>query len=99
MNLDQSKAKLQYLSYDVVLKNGKYLIIIEKNDVFEVLNKIVLDKNKIWNLKDPNISGDYICRMKNGYIKMCHWSGSIWLDMWKPTLDGFVIEWMNIPYD
>lgn len=30
---------------------------------------------------------------------MCYWNGSEWLDMWKSTLDGIVVEWMHIPYD
>ena len=54
---------------------------------------------KIWNTSKPLIEGSYICRMNNAYIKMCHWSGMQWFDMWKPTLDGGVKEWMEIPYD
>ena len=54
---------------------------------------------KIWNTSKPLIEGSYICRMNNAYIKMCYWTGSEWVDMWKPTLDGEVKEWIEIPYD
>jgi hypothetical protein len=54
---------------------------------------------KTWNIKTPKKKGGYICRMTNCYIKMCFWDGNKWLDMWKPTLEGDVKEWMNIPYD
>jgi hypothetical protein len=30
---------------------------------------------------------------------MCYWNGGEWLNMWKNTLKGIVIEWMHIPYD
>jgi len=57
-------------------------------------------ENKIWNTKPPKVAeGDYICRMSNGYIKMCHWNGARWYDMWKDTLEGEVVKWMHIPYD
>lgn len=54
---------------------------------------------KNWNKENPKNTGDYICRMQDGYIKMCHWNGILWLDMWKTTIDGIVLEWMDIPYD
>lgn len=54
---------------------------------------------KNWNQENPKHAGDYICRMQNGYVKMCHWNGTTWYDMWKQTIDGIVKEWMNIPYD
>lgn len=54
---------------------------------------------KTWRAGEPSIEGSYICRMANAYIKMCHWNGAEWLDMWKPALDGEVKEWMEIPYD
>ena len=54
---------------------------------------------KIWNTSKPSIEGSYICRMDNAYIKMCHWNGSEWFDMWKSGLDGEVKEWIEIPYD
>ena len=41
----------------------------------------------------------YICRMDDGYIKMCYWSGYQWTDMWKRTLNGSVKKWMYIPQD
>ncbi len=41
--------------------------------------------------------GSYICRMDNGYIKMCYWNTREWLDMWETTLKGEVIRWMEIP--
>ena len=59
--------------------------------------------SKTWNVNPPKlIHSTVICRMNNGYIKMCHWTGTEWLDMWnmwKPTLEGKVKEWMHIPYD
>ena len=55
--------------------------------------------NKTWNESDPPKCGGYICRMDNAYIKMCHWNGVKWCDMWKTTLEGIVVEWMDIPYD
>ena len=54
---------------------------------------------KIWNTSKPLIEGSYICRMNNAYIKMCYWTGSEWVDMWKSGLDGEVKEWIEIPYD
>ena len=54
---------------------------------------------KIWRTEKPKREGYFICRMMNAYIKMCHWTGTEWLDMWKTTLDGVVIEWMVIPYE
>ena len=54
---------------------------------------------KIWKTDNPLEEASYICRMANAYIKMCHWNGSEWLDMWKSTLDGEVKEWIEIPYD
>jgi hypothetical protein len=54
----------------------------------------------IWNKTNPTIENEsYICRMVDGYIKMCYWTGSEWLDMWQPTLDAVVKEWMHVPYD
>ena len=54
---------------------------------------------KTWRTYEPSIEGSYICRMDNAYIKMCHWNGSEWFDMWKSILDGEVKEWIEIPYD
>lgn len=54
---------------------------------------------KTWNKINPPLIGDYICRMDNAYIKICHWDGKKWYDMWQTNIDGTVIEWMNIPYD
>jgi hypothetical protein len=47
----------------------------------------------------PKKEGAYLCRMDNAYVKMCYWSGEEWLDMWKPTLEGSVNNWMEIPKD
>jgi hypothetical protein len=55
--------------------------------------------NKIWITDNPDIPGSYICRMDNGYIKMCYWDGEEWGDMWRDGLDGEVSRWMEIPYD
>jgi len=56
-----------------------------------------IEKSKVWNEKNPNKNGAYICRMTNSFIKMCYWDGKKWKDMWKETLDGDVRVWMNIP--
>jgi hypothetical protein len=55
--------------------------------------------SKTWNKLNPPESGSYICRMGNTYIKMCYWNGSEWLDMWKTSLEGIVVEWTYIPCD
>lgn len=41
--------------------------------------------------------GTYLCRMTDGYIKICYWTGYEWKDMWKDTLEGEVKEWMEVP--
>lgn len=41
MTIEQAMAKLQYLSYNVTLESGEQMIILEKDDVFEVLDKVV----------------------------------------------------------
>lgn len=58
------------------------------------ITKIELGKQPI---KNPIEIGCYICRMDDAYIKMCYWNGQEWLDMWKSTLEGKVINWIGIP--
>lgn len=41
MTLEQAMAKLQYLAYNVTLESGEQLIVLEKEDVFEVLEKLI----------------------------------------------------------
>ncbi len=53
-----------------------------------------LNNNK---MENPKKEGSYICRMNNAYVKMCYWNGKEWLDMWKPTLEGSVTNWVKIP--
>lgn len=53
----------------------------------------------VWSLDPPKERKSFICRMTNGYIKMCYWTGTAWRDMWKSTLEGEVLEWMHIPYN
>lgn len=62
-------------------------------------SKNVLPENANPNniVSKPKKTGEYICRMENGYIKMCHWNGIKWLDMWETTLEGSVKNWMEIP--
>ena len=53
---------------------------------------------KIWRTEKPKREGDFICRMMNAYIKMCHWTGTEWLDMWKnnyadTNLDLLMMNW------
>jgi hypothetical protein len=51
-----------------------------------------------WMLNSPPINDkSYLCKMTNGYIKMCHYINGIWLDMWQTTLEGEVKEWTLLP--
>ena len=45
MILEQAMAKLQYLSYKVTLGGGKQITIIEKHDVFRVLENVTKNYN------------------------------------------------------
>jgi hypothetical protein len=53
---------------------------------------------RAWQTENPKEEGSYLCRMDDSYIKMCHWTGTEWLDMWQSTLKGKVVEWIAIPY-
>ena len=57
------------------------------------------NKDKIWHDENPDTPGSFICRMHDGYIKMCYWDGEEWGDMWQDGLKGEVTRWMHIPYD
>jgi hypothetical protein len=72
---------------------------IPDKDIIPVSNEVEYVGNNVWNTKPPKTDGDFICRMSDSYIKMCHWNGSRWLDMWDDKLNGSVKEWMYIPYD
>lgn len=51
-----------------------------------------------WMQSNPPINDkSYLCKMTNGYIKMCHYINGIWLDMWQKTLEGEVKEWTLLP--
>ena len=55
---------------------------------------------KAWlcpNLFKPDNDTSYICRMDNGYIKMCHYIDGKWLDVWKSSLEGEVKFYIKIP--
>jgi len=65
----------------------------------EMLEERQEQRRKIWHINPPKAETSVICRMHSGYIKMCHWTGEKWLDMWTDTLEGEVVEWMHIPYD
>jgi len=52
---------------------------------------------KNWKTKNPTKEGDYLCRMDNAYIKMCHWDKQNWTDMWETSLKGDVKRWTTIP--
>lgn len=57
-----------------------------------------IDIKQNWTkVNTPPEEGDYIGRMDNAYIKMVHYTGEKWLDMWKDTLDGTVVEYQKIP--
>jgi len=48
-------------------------------------------------MEQPKKEGSYVCRMSNGYIKLCYYTSTEWLDMWETTLKGEIIRWMEIP--
>jgi len=48
-------------------------------------------------MEEPTNEGSYVCIMSNGYIKLCYYTSTGWLDMWETTLKGEVIKWMEIP--
>lgn len=48
-------------------------------------------------MENPKVKNDYLCKMSNGYIKMCFWTGSEWIDMWETDLKGSVTEWIEVP--
>jgi len=51
-----------------------------------------------WIQTSPHINDkSYLCKMEDGYIKMCHYKNRTWLDMWKTTLEGEVKEWTLLP--
>ena len=52
----------------------------------------------IWHNNNPKENGDYICRMNDAYIKLCHYQDGLWFDMWQSDIKGEVKEWMYIPY-
>lgn len=54
-------------------------------------------KIKVWHTTTPDKIGAYICRMDNAAIKMCHFDGEKWIDMWQDSLIGSVKKWMLIP--
>ena len=72
---------------------------IELVSLLEQAKQMEKEQKKHWYSENPNKDGEYICRMDNGYIKMCHYVNGIWYDMWDTGIKGTVKEWMNIPYD
>ena len=66
-------------------------IVIVKSLYFN--NEVINDNTSI----ELKINTSYICKMENGYIKLCFWNGTEWLDMWSDSLNGKVIDWMNVP--
>ena len=67
--------------------------------LFEQAKQMEKEQKKHWHSENPKKDGEYICRMDNGYIKMCHYVNGVWYDMWDTGIKGTVKEWMNIPYD
>lgn len=45
----------------------------------------------------PAVEGDYLCIMLHGYVKMCHFDGKKWSDMWETSIKGVVKGWMPLP--
>ena len=72
---------------------------IELVSLLEQAKQMEKEQKKHWHSENPKKDGEYICRMDNGYIKMCHYVNGIWYDMWDTGIKGTVKEWMNIPYD
>lgn len=59
-----------------------------------------MEDNRIdpWMNTNPPIDNkEYLCKMQDGYIKMCFWNGKRWTDMWETTLDGGVTKWTLLP--
>lgn len=93
-------SRLRYFNEYHPTDSQRTELIFSINEMFKNRHEVVLkEKLKIWNVNPPKAETSVICRMFSGYIKMCHWTGSEWLDMWKDTLEGEVVEWMYIPYD
>jgi hypothetical protein len=69
-------------------KHSKTMTEVKENQIYRGSYK-----------ENPMYKGSYLCRMDNAYIKMCYWDGEEWRDMWKPTLEGSVNNWMEIPKD
>ena len=67
--------------------------------IIEQAKQMEKEQKKHWHSENPKKDGEYICRMDNGYIKMCHYVNGVWYDMWDTGIKGTVKEWMNIPYD
>ena len=67
--------------------------------IYDQAKQMEKEQKKHWHFENPNKDGEYICRMDNGYIKMCHYVNGIWYDMWDTGIKGTVKEWMDIPYD
>ena len=72
---------------------------IELVSLLEQAKQMEKEKKKHWHSENPKKDGEYICRMDNGFIKMCHYVNGVWYDMWDTGIKGTVKEWMNIPYD
>jgi hypothetical protein len=59
-----------------------------------------VENMKIWHTENPPLEGAYICRMDNGFIKMCYYKKNIWADIWQSNnITNQVESWMYIPYD
>lgn len=74
---------------------------LDNEDVSYISDIVIAQMQPIryWHSENPLIDGDYICRMDDGYIKLCHYQEGEWSDMWKEKIEGFVMKWMYIPYD
>ena len=79
------------MSKDIIDNSEKIEVDTFSNETPKISN------TNIWNKQNPQITGGYICRMDNSFIKMCYWDGVKWKDMWQETLDGIVRVWMDIP--
>ena len=81
-----------------MLDNPSVIGIYPTTDCFNELDNLFEELQDNWVNNDLKpTEGSYLCFMDNCYVKMCYYSGTEWLDMWKTTLDGNVKYWMNLP--
>jgi hypothetical protein len=81
------------------INDNQEATIEQANEAFEQAKQMENEQSLIWNKDNPKEDGDYICRMNNDYIKLCHYENGHWFDMWKWDIIVDVKEWMYVPYN